>query len=89
MVVHVLTVPMRNGNTILQTHLPSPKTSSYRTYEEWKQEVDKVEFTGSLSSYRTYEEWKLNKFNVQFKFQKSSYRTYEEWKLRMQALTIV
>jgi len=33
----VLTVPMRNGNTISLTFAVSTILRSYRTYEEWKQ----------------------------------------------------
>ena len=35
----VLTVPMRNGNIDMEVHTESSNHGSYRTYEEWKQEV--------------------------------------------------
>ena len=31
---------------------------SYRTYEEWKQQLVNTDYEGEISSYRTYEEWK-------------------------------
>jgi len=42
------------------TTIYSNSNSSYPTYEEWKQLVDKeMEFKFGSSSYPTYEEWKL------------------------------
>ena len=37
---------------------PFTAESSYRTYEEWKQENRQQDLTNRLGSYRTYEEWK-------------------------------
>jgi len=54
----VLTVPMRNGNTQLESYLAEGTDCSYRTYEEWKQEWIKELFGIEVGSYRTYEEWK-------------------------------
>jgi len=34
------------------------KTSSYRTYEEWKLNIITKIKKGVIGSYRTYEEWK-------------------------------
>ena len=57
---HVLTVPMRNGNTVKDNNNNTIFKGSYRAYEEWKQ-WSKVYFDIFLlfRSYRTYEEWKL------------------------------
>jgi len=57
-------------------------SSSYRTYEEWKQ---KMEYRGvnidGYGSYRTYEEWKPGKPGTGKTLSAvRSYRTYEEWK---------
>ncbi len=39
---------------------PPPAFGSYRTYEEWKHNVDDaIKYLNDTSSYRTYEEWKL------------------------------
>ena len=36
--------------------------SSYRTYEEWKPNIENLNSSMTeLSSYRTYEEWKLSR----------------------------
>jgi len=53
----VLTVPMRNGNTI-KLSITLLNMSSYRTYEEWKQMYSIHRHERIKSSYRTYEEWK-------------------------------
>ena len=53
----VLTVPMRNGNAEVE-NLQKLVVGSYRTYEEWKHDVDLKTTYKFVSSYRTYEEWK-------------------------------
>jgi len=50
---------MRNGNILLVVQLPKHKSSSYRTYEEWKHIKRTQKLLPSYCSYRTYEEWKL------------------------------
>ena len=55
----VLTVPMRNGNSLYSGNLKRSTHSSYRTYEEWKQVANStMVIRWPPSSYRTYEEWK-------------------------------
>mgnify|MGYP000871798761 CR=1 FL=1 len=53
---------------------------SYRTYEEWKHQVQNCLIMLSVSSYRTYEEWKPKEMLKSMTPEQSSYRTYEEWK---------
>ncbi len=68
----VLTVPMRNGNSLRAKRLGTGKLRSYRTYEEWKPESKPSISKILSSSYRTYEEWKLhirrNELVRRFKF---------------------
>ncbi len=55
----VLTVPMRNGNKkIYISVVRFCEFGSYRTYEEWKQDIPSIPSKTITSSYRTYEEWK-------------------------------
>jgi len=54
----VLTVPMRNGNFHDTKYRITDYQSSYRTYEEWKQDGYVYVIEGKNCSYRTYEEWK-------------------------------
>mgnify|MGYP007128598690 CR=1 FL=1 len=59
----------------------SEKTSSYRTYEEWKLNSTKEDCRTCEGSYRTYEEWKLQLDTcLCIEPCDGSYRTYEEWK---------
>ena len=60
----VLTVPMRNGNSMLLILLLLHFLSSYRTYEEWKPKRRRCRTDRHIRSYRTYEEWKLIHFAV-------------------------
>jgi len=77
----VLTVPMRNGNFLVASFGSTVASSSYRTYEEWKQELKIHPRYLLQGSYRTYEEWKLyDKKLCHGVWLASSYRTYEEWK---------
>jgi len=57
--IKVLTVPMRNGNLHLLQDFLQLFVSSYRTYEEWKQNKVYKSSPCFFRSYRTYEEWKL------------------------------
>ena len=60
---------------------PSPRTRSYRTYEEWKLANEIPVILTIYGSYRTYEEWKLpTEEQLDELFDIGSYRTYEEWK---------
>jgi len=54
----VLTVPMRNGNSISIKTVYKYIKGSYRTYEEWKLYCEVEKTDDGISSYRTYEEWK-------------------------------
>jgi len=76
----VLTVPMRNGNSMVRTVEIS--WSKFLPYL-WGMETTKIRynFGGGKGSYRTYEEWKrCLKVEVPTSSIFGSYRTYEEWK---------
>jgi len=64
----VLTVPMRNGNNAILSIVWSMGGGSYRTYEEWKLDKEKMRIRKFSSSYRTYEEWKHNGVVYEFIF---------------------
>ena len=64
--------------------------SSYPTYEEWKRELESIDFDLEMSSYPTYEEWKLFQQLLLFiKIISGSYPTYEEWKPTLLSNVIV
>ncbi len=67
-----------DGNYFLVTE----RTSSYRTYEEWKPCCVAYHRYSEIGSYRTYEEWKLPFTKSSLFAFSGSYRTYEEWKQR-------
>ena len=76
----VLTVPMRNGNYLLQkerSSLQKVLTVPMRNGNQHQVWQAQTQFG---CSYRTYEEWKqvfdMNEEDLNY----SSYRTYEEWK---------
>ena len=72
---------MRNGNYVAEPLLRGAFGSSYRTYEEWKQQfIQLLLCRKEKRSYRTYEEWKLSSIFQSLFDYPSSYRTYEEWK---------
>ena len=71
---------------INQHHL---EQSSYRTYEEWKPDTQKIVTLNITSSYRTYEEWKPLTMKDDNVLNKGSYRTYEEWKLPIRIRTAI
>ena len=54
----VLILPMRNGNPEDGKPLWLDEQSSYPTYEEWKQALNKFQKKLEYGSYPTYEEWK-------------------------------
>jgi len=54
----VLTVPMRNGNSLSFSVFLTSQSCSYRTYEEWKLSNSLNAKLDTVRSYRTYEEWK-------------------------------
>jgi len=71
---------MRNGNIFFSILFRYTCSSSYPTYEEWKQRIEFCGFVLCQGSYPTYEEWKLPlpiavSVNIA-----GSYPTYEEWK---------
>mgnify|MGYP000861914335 CR=1 FL=1 len=45
MLARVLTVPMRNGNDVLEDQAVIEDYSSYRTYEEWKHLISELKCT--------------------------------------------
>jgi len=78
----VLTVPMRNGNTLkgrTQQTSPSLVLTVPMRNGNFAKAIPNVKT--KMSSYRTYEEWKPPTSLVDVLELVSSYRTYEEWKL--------
>ncbi len=80
----VLTVPMRNGNFVVNNWYDVDYGGSYRTYEEWKlYNFLNIPIINN-GSYRTYEEWKPQNSAISPIYASDgSYRTYEEWKRRL------